>query len=142
MRRSDDWMRQANADLKHAKASLELEHFEWSCLAAQQAAEKAVKAVFQELHADAWGHSIGKLLERLPKRIDVPKKLINRVKTLDRHYIPSRYPNGLIDGAPVDAFSDYDAKEAIKIAKETIEFCQDTLSTIKRESDESMSEAD
>ena len=41
-----DWYRQAEADLRHARHSHEDGDFEWSCFAAHQAAEKALKAVF------------------------------------------------------------------------------------------------
>ncbi len=39
------WLEQAQADLEHARKSLELGHNEWSCYAAQQAAEKCLKAM-------------------------------------------------------------------------------------------------
>ncbi len=41
-----DWFRQAEADLAHARNALAAGDYEWSCFAAQQAAEKATKAVF------------------------------------------------------------------------------------------------
>lgn len=41
-----DWLRQAEADLESAGTSLRGGHFEWACFAAQQAAEKAVKAIY------------------------------------------------------------------------------------------------
>ena len=56
--RAEDWLRQAKRDLEHARHALEDGDYEWSCFAAQQAAEKAVKAVYQKLGADAWGHSV------------------------------------------------------------------------------------
>ena len=43
--RASDWWRQAQRDLAHARNALEDRDFEWSCFAAKQAAEKAVKAV-------------------------------------------------------------------------------------------------
>jgi HEPN domain-containing protein len=45
MRRSRDWLDQAVRDVEHARASIELGHFEWSCFAAQQAAEEAERLV-------------------------------------------------------------------------------------------------
>ncbi len=57
--RYPDWFRQAEADLRHARHSLEQGDFEWSCFAAHQAAEKAIKAVFLKLGMDAWGHTGG-----------------------------------------------------------------------------------
>jgi len=47
--RASDWIRQAVRDLEHAKRSIEIRHFEWACFAAHQAAEKAVKALYQHL---------------------------------------------------------------------------------------------
>ncbi len=83
--RSRDWMRQAGADLRHAENSRPAGDFNWACFAAHQAAEKAVKAAFQRLHADAWGHTVSVLLSQLPKGLGVASSLIDRAKTLDKH---------------------------------------------------------
>jgi hypothetical protein len=57
-RRIDDWMRQADKDLKHARTSLAAGDYEWACFASQQAAEKALKALYQSLGGESFGHSI------------------------------------------------------------------------------------
>ncbi len=44
-----DWLAQAKRDLEHAHQSSGLGHFEWACFAAQQAAEKAAKALHLHL---------------------------------------------------------------------------------------------
>lgn len=126
--RSSDWLRQAEADLRHAINSFNAGDFEWSCFAAQQAAEKAVKALFQKLHLDAWGHTVSILLANLPAEIAVPGKLIEQAKVIDKHYIPARYPNGFEIGAPTDFYTAGEADTAIKIAGEIIEFCKSHLS--------------
>ena len=59
MNRTQDWLKQAKHDLDHARQSIGLEHFAWACFAAQQAAEKAVKALHLHLGTVAWGHSKG-----------------------------------------------------------------------------------
>lgn len=51
--REEDWIRQAKRDPEHARHALGDRDYEWSCFAAQQAAEKAVKALYQKLGADA-----------------------------------------------------------------------------------------
>ncbi len=66
--RSADWMRQAEADLRHARHALEDGDHEWSAFASQQAAEKAIQAVFQKLHLDAWGHTLSALLGQSARR--------------------------------------------------------------------------
>jgi HEPN domain-containing protein len=68
MRRTEDWLRQAKKDLGHARRSLEMEDYEWSCFAALQSAEKAVKALYESLGAHVLGHSISTLLQNLLKR--------------------------------------------------------------------------
>ena len=125
--RSADWMRQADADLEHARNSLRLGDYEWSCYAAQQAAEKAVKALFQALHLDAWGHTVSILLANLPSDITPQKPLVDRAKVLDKHYILARYPNGFEAGAPTDFYTQGEAETAVEIAGEIIAFCQNHL---------------
>ena len=130
--RTIDWLNQANNDLEHAEASLEVEHYEWVCLAAQQSAEKAVKAIFYSLKSEVWGHGIARLLESLPDEYKPSKELVQNALILDRHYIPSRYPNGLISGSPRDNYTIKDAEEAIKYAREIIKFCEDKISKKER----------
>lgn len=125
--RSADWMRQAKADLAHARNSLRLGDYEWSCYAAQQAAEKGVKALFQSLHLDAWGRTVSMLLANLPAGVIPEKSLIDGAKILDKHYILARYPNGFEAGAPADFYTHAEAETAIEIAGEIIAFCQDHL---------------
>lgn len=54
--RSTDWIKQAERDIESARAQMKDEFFEWSCFIAQQGAEKAVKAVYQKIGGEAWGH--------------------------------------------------------------------------------------
>lgn len=42
------WLKQAEADLKAAKDSLEDRNYEWSCFQSQQSGEKALKACLYE----------------------------------------------------------------------------------------------
>jgi HEPN domain-containing protein len=100
---------------------------EWSCFSAQQAAEKAVKAVFLKLHGEGWGHSVYRLLSELNEKTTVSQDILDAAKALDRHYIPARYPNGFDSGTPGDYYTEKDAKEAIANAKEIIEFCEGLL---------------
>lgn len=119
-----DWFRQAEADLRHARNALKDEDFEWSCFAAQQAAEKAVKAVFQKLGMEAWGHTLTALIGNFPSSIQTPSHLIDYAKMLDKHYIPTRYPNGFDSGAPTDFYTKQEAQNAIQYAEEILEFCR------------------
>ncbi len=122
--RSKDWLAQAKRDLNHAVNSCKSGDFEWSCFSAQQAAEKAVKAVFLHLHGEGWGHSVFALLKAIRDRVTVSPDLLESAKILDKHYIPTRYPNGFDSGMPGDYYTEREAQEAIRNAGEIVEFCE------------------
>jgi len=124
MQRSEDWMRQARKDLNHARRAAQDGDYEWACFSAQQAAEKAVKGLFQSLNREAWGHSVSKLLASLPEDSKANEELIEKAKELDRHYIPTRYPNFHPEGAPMDYYTKNDARRAVKYGEEILGFCE------------------
>ncbi len=125
--RQGDWLKQAKRDLEHARHALEGGHYEWACFAAQQAAEKAVKALYQSLGAEARGHSVYGLLERLPPPCRPEPELKAAAKELDKHYIPARYPNSYAEGAPFEYYTLVEAERAIEHAKRIVRFCEDHL---------------
>lgn len=126
--RHEDWMRQAMRDLRHARNSLESRDYEWCCFAAQQSAEKAVKALFQKLAADAWGNSLTILLSNLPESVKPMAELIDKAKELDKHYITSRYPNSYPSGAPFEYYTRSEAERSVQYADEIISFCENKIS--------------
>ena len=125
--REGDWLEEARSDLDLARLALGGGHFNWACFAAQQASEKAVKAVFQSRGADAWGHVVADLLTALRQFDSVEDSLIRMAQELDRHYIPSRYPNAHAEGAPFRHYSRDDAERAIAYAEQISRFCEDLL---------------
>lgn len=60
----------------------------------------------QETHLTSghyeWGHTITPLLGGLTGTDKADEDLITCAKVLDKHYIPTRCPNGLDSGAPAD----------------------------------------
>ena len=122
--RSLDWLRQADRDFEQAIDSRHAERHEWACFAAQQAAEKAIKALHLHTGQEAWGHVIAQLLEELPETIDVPELLVEKGSVLDNFYVPSRYPNGHSTGAPFEHYSQLQSEVAIRHAREIIEFAR------------------
>jgi len=123
--RSRDWWTQAQADLAHAKAAVGVRHFDWACFAAHQAAEKALKAVFERRGERVAGHSVRYLLAAVGE--EVSPDLVASAKVLDKHYIPTRYPNGLVQGAPTEFYTEEEASDAIRRAEEILRFCDRLL---------------
>jgi HEPN domain-containing protein len=98
--------------------------FPHACFHAQQAGEKALKAVWHYADADPWGYSIRKLIEDL-ENVDLSlygrlKSLLRAGTMLDRFCIPTRYPNGLPELTPGEAYLDEDAEECIRDATEIL----------------------
>jgi len=129
--RSKDWIDEAEWDLEHAKSDMERGYYNWACFSAQQAAEKAVKAVFQKMGAEAWGHSVADLLNELSLKVEVPEGLVNGALELDKAYIPARYPNAHPSGSPRRRYTKEEARRLIEHCEEIVKFCSSLLSKIQ-----------
>lgn len=123
--RSADWFAQAERDLEHARSAQRDGRHEWACFAAEQSAEKAVKALHLHLGQEAWGHAVARLLSELP--VPVPDGLVDRAKVLDNFYVPTRYPNGHPEGAPFEHFGKLQSDEAIEHAGAILAFVRSSL---------------
>jgi HEPN domain-containing protein len=123
--RAADWYAQAERDLEHAAASAEAGRHEWACFAAQQSAEKAVKALHLSRGQEAWGHVVARLLRELP--VTVPADLVEKAKVLDNVYVPSRYPNGHPEGAPFEHYGPLQSGETIRYAREILDFVRSQM---------------
>jgi len=120
-------MDQAEGDLIHAQNDAEHGFYDWSCFSAQQAAEKAVKAVFQRLGGEAWGHSVADLLRELSRYYLVPEELVQAALELDKAYIPTRNPNAHPSGSPRRRYTKEEALRLITYAERIFRFCKDLL---------------
>lgn len=129
--RSKDWFKQAVKDLEQAEDSRRAGRHEWACFAAQQAAEKAVKALHLALGQEAWGHVVAKLLRELPDEMYVPNDLIEKGRFLDNCYIPTRYPNSHPEGAPFEHYGSLQSGEMIRYAREILEFVRSQVARQK-----------
>ena len=125
------WLKTASDDLDTAVILEKNGKFAHSCFHAQQAGEKALKAVWYFVDADPWGHSIKKLIDDLENiELKVYNSLLNlkrEATILDRFYIPTRYPNGLPDITPDEAYNEEDANTCIKDARKIIDAVQKIL---------------
>jgi HEPN domain-containing protein len=127
MRRHEDWLKQADSDLCASEDSASSEHYEWACFQAQQAAEKALKALIISKGSESRFHSIKFLLSNLPENMTISDQIQNAARELDKHYIPARYPDSFSTGTPKDFFTQDDARTAISNAKKNIEFAKEKI---------------
>jgi HEPN domain-containing protein len=125
--RARDWLDQALRDLDQAADSRRAGRHEWACFAAQQAGEKAVKALHLHLGQEAWGHVIARLLAELPGAARPPAALVDKGRVLDTFYIPSRYPNSHPEGAPFEHYGQLQSDEAIRYAGEIVDFVRSQM---------------
>jgi len=125
--RPRDWLGKAIIDLEEAEDARRAGRHEWACFAAQQGAEKAVKALHLHLGQEAWGHVVARLLRELPEVVEVPQELVEKAKVLDNFYVPTRYPNSHPEGAPHDHYGPLQSGEAIRYAREIIVFCRSQM---------------
>ncbi len=118
--RSADWLSQAERDLEQAISSRNENRHEWACFAAQQSAEKAVKALHLSRGQEAWGRAVARLLSELP--LTVGQELVEKGQVLDNFYVPTRYANGHPEGAPFEHYGPLQSNEAIDYAGQILEF--------------------
>jgi HEPN domain-containing protein len=117
------WLLQAERDLDDAEFNLSGGRYNVACFLAQQSAEKALKAyLFSKGAEEVWGHSVAELCKDAQTFDPAFSQLDPKASPLDKYYIPTRYPNALPGGIPSKAFDENDAKNAIRLTKEVIDF--------------------
>ncbi len=118
-----EWLNRARSNLVQARARVEGVYLEDMCFAAQQAAEKAIKAV---LVLNGVGfpyiHDIANLLELVlaKTRCDVPPE-VRRAARLTRYAVVTRYPGWL------EPITEGQYEEAITIAETTVRWAEDII---------------
>ncbi|MEM0488279.1 MAG: HEPN domain-containing protein [Candidatus Bathyarchaeia archaeon] len=126
------WIGMAKKTLESAKGDLERGDYNWACFKAQQSAEFAVKAILHGLGMEAYGHSISALLLKLPREFN-SSSIMQEAKTLDKYYVPTRYPNAWSEGLPTDYYTQQDSLQAIKYAEKIIEWVISTWKSLSEE---------
>ncbi len=125
------WFLQALQDLDDAKFNLSGKRYNVSCFLAQQSVEKALKAYLFFKGADeVWGHSTAELCKDAEELDKDFCEIEGDAASLDKYYIPTRYPNALPGGIPSKAFDEKDAEKAISQAEKVINFIRSKLEDI------------
>jgi len=122
----DEWeryLRQGLHNLKSARGDMDEGDYDWACFKSQQAAELFLKGFFRAIGKIVTGHSIVKILNAFDDiRVTVSDDIRKCSSELDKVYIPSRYPDVYVWGAPIDYYSKDNALESIKCAEKILNF--------------------
>ena len=134
MRAYAGWMEQAIRDLQVAKETMEkIGAYEWVCFQAQQAAEKAVKAVLEALGEYSRGHLIKELMARIEGKMNVNlSDLMECAEFLDLQYTPTRYPNIHAGVAPTRIYGPSTARRALSCSERIVEEMKSLLERLGR----------
>jgi HEPN domain-containing protein len=122
------WLRQAQQDIDDAGYNRAGGRYHLTCFLAQQGSEKALKAyLYAQGEERVWGHSVADLARQCAEYDAGFEALVGIGGGLDRHYIPTRYPNGLPGGIPAEAFDADDAEKALRQARRIIRQVEEFL---------------
>lgn len=117
------WYSQAKHDLAVARFLAEHGHFDWSCLAAQQAAEKALKAAcFAHGKSPPGIHELDEILAGAPPEVRQAFHGQFDLVTLQAYATRARYPLrlGPDPRAPFETIASGDAVDAVKTASKIV----------------------
>jgi len=122
------WFEEARWDYETAVILHRERRYNAAAFYAHQAAEKAVKALLYRINEVPWGHSVRILLERYFRGSGAEEhELLTYARELDRHYIPSRYPNAYPEGTPHEAYDEETSRRALEAAKKIMDFVRGIL---------------
>lgn len=118
-----NWWKQALEDLDTARGTLEIKKYYACSFWAQQAAEKALKALYLHLHKQpALGHS----LIYFAKDAKAPKKILDACALLNPEYAVSRYPDAA-SGVPAEVHTETTSSLHLQKAEEVIAWVKQKL---------------
>lgn len=120
------WLEEAERDIETAEILYKNARYNAACFYSHQAAEKAVKAILYSVNEAPWGHSIRTLLERYIERSKSSpvEHVMECARELDRHYIPSRYPNAHPTGTSFEAYDPKTAEKALECSREILKYAK------------------
>ena len=117
------WLQNARADMAMARAPLPRgATYEMLCFHAQQAAEKALKAVLLHVNLDfPFTHDLAALMALLPDSIPRPLSPAEIVD-LNPYAVATRYPG------EEEAVTSEEYREAVRVAESVVEWAESVLS--------------
>jgi len=117
------WLERARSNLLLAKTNPEDVFLEDLCFEAQQAAEKATKALLIYSNCDyPYTHDMAELLTSLQEKtdLDIPES-VKQMPRLTRFAVASRYPG------PIEPISNGEYQKALDIAEHVVKWARDII---------------
>ncbi len=123
------WLAAAEVDLRIAGLVLREQFYSHAMFMAHQVAEKALKALaYQRGDRYVTGHSLVDLaanLESTYRELGIKRKL---AKSLDKYYLPTRYPDALPGGIPSEVYDDQEeAERAVEGSEEFVNIARSEI---------------
>ena len=120
------WWQQAQAELAAARDLLRDGHFSSCAFFAQQATEKALKALWLVRHRSLPPKTHD--LTTLGEGLSAPERLGRKLRELNPLFATARYPDAA-NGVPARMFDRAIAEERLRDAEEVIDWCRGELAS-------------
>ena len=128
------WLRVAERDLERARRSLSYDDRAAAVFWAQQAAEKALKALLLAFKGGfPKTRSIRRLTEELGMDLGLSEEELEDAYELTQYYYLPRYPD-VVEGLPDEAISRRTAERAVAVAGRIVERAREALEGATRPS--------
>lgn len=116
----DRWWQTADSSLETAHLAHEYGAYHHACLHGEQAAQQVVKGLLHGVGAssDARGQDLSALGRAAEDALGAAllEDVWEALARLSRHYLPSRYPDALPGGTPLDHYTSADSAQALNDA--------------------------
>lgn len=123
----NNWMDQAESDLKSAEYNLQGGKLDVAAYLCQQAVEKALKALYIKNKNELWKtHDLVKLAEL----VKAPKRIIEICNKINPIYTEDRYPD-YSDVIPAKKFKQEEVEDFLNKSKEVIKWIRKNLISSK-----------
>lgn len=114
-------MLQARYTMKSVVVDLEGGFYSWACFKSHQAAEFALKSILRGVGAESFGHDLISLWRDAAGICRLLNDLHECIATLNKMYIPPRYPDAWAGGSvPYESYTRRDAEEAMHCAGDVL----------------------
>lgn len=120
-----EWLNRARSNLAQASVRLPEVYLEDLCFQAQQAAEKAIKAVFVARKTPfPYVHDLSRLLTLLEESGEVVPERVREAERLSRFAVEPRYPGF---GRPV---TEAEYQELLEVAREAVRWAEQRVADL------------